>query len=126
MAVNSICCCAPVYKTIIPDMPWVSRLKSKVSVLYGSKTSKSAESSQNYPHGTLVTIGGTVVKRRGGGPEQEWVPLKESSMPNMGWADAMNTTDVESGPRNGREPWEVAPGQRRGQKVHVKRTFEVA
>lgn len=127
MAVNSICCCAPVYKTIIPDMPWVSRLKSKVSVLYGSRTSKSGEESQDYPQRTLVTIGGTVVKRRGGGPEQEWVPLKDSGMPNMGWADATNTTDVETGPRGRLEElaWGEGPGQR-GNNVHVERTFQVA
>ncbi|ROV86730.1 hypothetical protein VMCG_10907 [Cytospora schulzeri] len=122
---NTICCCAPVYKTIIPkipDIPILKKIKSKVSMLYESKSDKS-ENSKDYPLSTLVTIGGTVVKRRGG-PEQKWVQLNEPRRPGMSWPDGANTADVETVP-DGQAPWGCGPGQQGGQNVHVQRTFEV-
>lgn len=118
MLSNSICCCAPVHRTIMPEMPCVKKLKSKIYCLYGSRDNESEESN-NQPSSTFVTIGGTVKNR--GTPDQELMELNRVNSP----VDGENTAEVRIGTFVGPSTSSQSLGQQERPAVHIQRTFEV-
>lgn len=143
MAVNCICCCAPVYRTIFPNIPLLRSMKSKLSILYGSR-SKDSQDSDESPMETIVTIGGNVIKRTAGN-ERGWTSLNDSGIgtrvesdsitqfvrcanstpPTIDWADVSNTADVGPGLIEEQPPWHHTHRKQAEQGVYVQRSFEV-
>lgn len=122
MLANSICCCAPVHRTIMPNIPIVKKVKSKIHLLYNSRDNEPGQSNTLSPS-TITTIGGNARKR--GDSDHEWLELNRPNPPGMSWADVENTVEVEfgSGVRPSRSSQSV--GRQGRSAVHVQRTFEV-
>ncbi|KAI0199879.1 hypothetical protein F4808DRAFT_194566 [Astrocystis sublimbata] len=55
MVVNNLCCCAPVYRSIIPPIPWLQRLGSKVA-LWGYWSLKQLSKVTNRPFQLLSQL----------------------------------------------------------------------
>ncbi|KAI1169503.1 hypothetical protein F4777DRAFT_572916 [Nemania sp. FL0916] len=116
MFVNTICCCAPVYRSIFPTAPWLRKLTSNLLLYhYWSKTSGKSD---NISRPTFITIGGTV--KKGVHHDQDWIHLNDSSAPVSGWADTENTADVRA-----QTPGSDTKGAN-PESIRVQRTFEVA
>lgn len=128
MMANSICCCAPVYRTIIPEIPILRKLRSKISSIHSSVSrSEKAPKTGSPPNITIVTIGGTTRKRACN--EQEWIQVdtERSGSPDGPWSGAQYSTDVESGsiPLHEMEA-QIQGNEEDSQVVRVHRTYEVA
>lgn len=122
MVANTICCCAPVYRTILPKIPLVQKLKSKVSLLYGSGIDKSKKS-DNMLSRTVVTIGGTV--RKPNAADQEWIQLNGASNQELTWSDAENGREVKIVTKSQNVPQMEFNREHEGRGVRVQKTFEV-
>ncbi|KAH7318290.1 hypothetical protein B0I35DRAFT_238845 [Stachybotrys elegans] len=125
---NTICCCAPVYRSILPRMPFLGKIVPKLSLGYynKSRSSKGGASDNSSELPTLVTIGGTTWKR--GMPNQNWIQLQgeRSDQEGSGWAGVENIATIES--RGTHSPVTSSSHAHRGQGqqfVKVDRTYEV-
>lgn len=130
MVANTICCCAPVYRTIIPRIPFLSKWKSSISQSFSRGRDNSSRWPKKLTLPTLITIGGTEQKQDGTGQRravrnEEWIQLNGSSTHGMSWADVENSTEVETGPAFRQTPSTLDREHQGTQAVHVERSFEV-
>lgn len=122
MLANSICCCLPVHRTIMPNIPIVKKVRSKIYLLYAGRNNRSG-GSNILPPSTITTIGGNVKKR--GGSDPEWLELNKPSPLGISWADVESTAEVEAGTGVRPSLSSQSMGQQGRSAVHVQRTFEV-